>query len=173
MKPDISNSGILSFSRINNNVLMWAHYADEHRGFALGFRLSKTFTEYNQQYSIVGCSDVDYSPTNPFINYFIEFGNSNELPSWDQFWMKLFSLGLLVKSAAWDYEKEVRVIRKEPGPVPFSCEELAEVIFGLNMSDRHRITIRRILSGAEWSHVRFRSVVRKGHGFELNIEDTY
>ena len=30
--------GICSFSRVRKNQLMWAHYADEHKGFCIGFR---------------------------------------------------------------------------------------------------------------------------------------
>jgi hypothetical protein len=29
--------GIVCFSRTFNNILMWAHYADEHKGIVLGF----------------------------------------------------------------------------------------------------------------------------------------
>ena len=70
MEHDISKSVILSFSYLKDNVLMWAHYAEEHRGFCLGFRLSKTFTEYNEEHLIVGCSNVHYSLINPFLDYF-------------------------------------------------------------------------------------------------------
>jgi len=30
---------VLSLSRTNNNLLMWAHYCDCHRGFVIGFEL--------------------------------------------------------------------------------------------------------------------------------------
>ena len=37
------NTGILSLSSSENNVLMWSHYADEHKGFCIEFEVD-TFT---------------------------------------------------------------------------------------------------------------------------------
>ena len=33
----LNKTGICSFSRTRKNQLMWAHYADEHKGFCIGF----------------------------------------------------------------------------------------------------------------------------------------
>ena len=37
--------GVLSLSRTNDSLLMWAHYADSHRGFVLG--LDETHPFFN------------------------------------------------------------------------------------------------------------------------------
>lgn len=34
----IKNQGIISFSGINDSILMWSHYADYHKGFCIGFK---------------------------------------------------------------------------------------------------------------------------------------
>ena len=36
----LTETGICSFSRTRKNQLMWAHYADEHKGFCIGFNHS-------------------------------------------------------------------------------------------------------------------------------------
>src|SRR5690349_10772160 len=39
MESDIGNVGVLSLSYTPTNVVMWAHYAENHRGFCAGFQL--------------------------------------------------------------------------------------------------------------------------------------
>jgi hypothetical protein len=173
IEQDIQRTGIFSLSHLNKNILMWSHYADEHRGFCLGFRLSEKFIKFtkgNMQDLIVACDDVEYVEENPFINYFINIAKETNNPEWEDFWPPLLQIGLQSKSKPWRYEKEIRVIRKEPGAVSFTPEELVEVIFGLNMSDENQLTIWNLLSGPEWKHVRFKKMIRKGHNFNLYLE---
>ena len=171
MEGDIKTSGIFSLSSLPDDVLMWSHYADDHEGFCIGFRLSEKFRTWYEPEKIIGLHEVNYTETNPFLEYFVDFAREAKLPKWEDFWMPIMLLGLLSKSKKWGYEKEVRVIRGLPGAVPFDATELVEVIFGLHMSDRNKITIRTLLSSTEWSHVKFRAVRRTGHGFELTIVD--
>lgn len=171
IEQDVQSTGIFSLSRLNRNILMWSHYADEHRGFCLGFRLSKNFTEWNRQNRIVACDDVKYVTKNPFVDYFINFAKENISPDWDSFWPPLIQIGLQSKSRHWRYEKEVRVIRKEPGSVPFAPAELVEVIFGLDMNDEHQHTIRNLLAGQEWKHVRFKKINKRSHDFKISLEN--
>jgi hypothetical protein len=77
--------------------------------------------------------------------------------------------GLLVKSKAWEYENEVRIIRGKPGKVKFSPFDLKVVVFGLNMSSANRQKIRKLLSGNEWNHVQMNEVVREDGGFRLKV----
>src|ERR1035438_7629193 len=35
------SSGVCCFSELNNNILMWGHYADKHSGFCLRFNYTK------------------------------------------------------------------------------------------------------------------------------------
>ena len=118
IEKDVRGCGILSLSKINNDVLMWSHYADNHKGFCIGFNLSK-FMDYNIENGIIGMSDVQYCSNNPFSNFFINFAKVEELPTWDEFWLELFSIGLLAKSKSWRHEEEVRAICKMPGTIKF------------------------------------------------------
>jgi hypothetical protein len=80
------------------------------------------------------------------------------------------SIGMIAKAAPWSYEHEVRVLRKTSGTVSFSCSELVEIVFGLNMQPDSRATIRDLLSADQWKHVRFREIVRT-EGFAIDIQD--
>jgi hypothetical protein len=172
MESDIEHVGILSLSRIADSALMWTHYASEHKGFCLGFRLSRTFTKLNEDHLIVGCSVVEYFHVNPFYEYFVEFAKAEEVPEWNEVYEVLLAMGMLAKSKSWKHEKEVRVVRKESGTVPFQPEDLVEVIFGSRMAERDRSTIRKLLSGSDWKHVRFREVVKEEYEFGLSIVDS-
>ena len=169
IENDVKRSAVFSLSKEENNILMWSHYTDSHTGFSLGFTLSNTFTEYNEPNAIIGKNDVHYFEDNPFVDYFLEFAKCTQPPEWNEFWVSLLSMGLVVKSKAWEYENEVRIIRGKPGKVQFSPSELSVVIFGLNMKSTKRQKIRKLLSGHEWNHVQMKEVIREDDGFRLKV----
>lgn len=167
---DLVGLGVLSLTKSADNVLMWSHYAENHMGFCAGFQLSEKFTTYINEEQIIGAIDVSYADNNPFIDYFEEIAANDNPLEWEEFWQSLLSMGMVVKAQAWQYEQEVRVLRKMPGAVKFMAAELTEIVFGLAMPQQSRETLRKILSGSEWQHVRFREVFRS-NGFMLLIKD--
>ncbi len=170
MDKDLASLGVFSLSKTPTHVLLWSHYASNHSGFCVGLRPSDSLATHENPYQIVGASDVAYSATNPFIEYFQELALAPTVPEWNEFWVSLLSMGMAVKAESWKYEEEVRILRQIPGTVPFSPRDLTEIVFGLNMESQNRTTIRRILSGAEWAHVSFKEIVR-ADGFALTVKD--
>jgi hypothetical protein len=169
IEKDVKSCGVLSFAKRNENVLMWSHYADQHKGYCLGFNLSERFTEYNSEHFIIGKSDIKYFEDNPFIEFFLEFSETNESIPWDDFWIPLLALGMASKSEPWDYEEEVRVLRIKPGVVQFEPNELVEIVFGLRICKRDEKKLRTILRSDEWKHVKYKRVIRKNRGFKLEV----
>jgi len=165
----VKKSGVFSLSKEQNNILMWSHYADSHKGFSLGFELSSNFTKYNAENSIVGTDEVQYSESNPFVERFLELAEYSDAPKWEEFWVSFISIGLLAKSSTWEYENEVRIIRATPGKVKYSYEELKEVIFGLNMTQKRKNKLKNILSSSKWDHVITKEVIRENDGFKLVV----
>lgn len=163
---DLSHMGILSLSRSCRNTLMWAHYANNHRGFCLGFNFSRNFIELNHENKIVGSHPVLYKKENPFIGLFKEFAELS--PPFTDFWLYALSHGAVTKSIAWKYEQEVRIIKKEPGIVSFNPNELSEVIFGLNMPIENREFLKHLLRDPEWKHVKFKEIF-KASDFRLRL----
>lgn len=90
----VSQSSVICFSAIPDNILMWAHYADKHKGYCLGFH------SVDLKASLY-C--VDYSETDlrPLINLSHEEWLSHD------FSRKI----LMVKSNFWRYEEEIRMIK--------------------------------------------------------------
>lgn len=170
MEEDIRNAGVFSLAKHPTNAVMWAHYAENHRGFCIGFDLSEKFTTHRNAEQIIGTDDVRYTKTNPFKDYFEEVAAARQPPTWEEFFPALLSRGMVAKAAAWGYEEEVRVLRKNSGTVSFSPAEVVEIVFGLNMASENRATIRHLLSGDQWRHVHFREIVRV-EGFAIDIQD--
>lgn len=169
IQRDVKTTGILSLCKKCNDVLMWSHYADEHRGFCAGFNLSKELTQLNEQHEIVGLESVKYFKDNPYFDFFHECALLSQQMPYENFWNRLFIIGLLSKSSSWKHEEEVRIVKRTPGSVPFAPKELAHIIFGLRTTTKNEKTVRAILGAPEWKHVKYKRVVRKGAGFSLKV----
>ena len=83
--------GLLCFSRIWKNPVMWGHYADKHRGVCLGFDFSDEW-----------CREVDYVAKR-LSSEWIEA----DLPDVEK--ERHMSAMLYTKYKHWAYEREVRV----------------------------------------------------------------
>lgn len=85
--------GIISFSFIWDNVLLWSHYADNHNGFCIGFNRDKLedlfycggSVEYTNDFPLLDPIQADRKE---FIKY-----------------------QAYIKAKDWEYEKEYRLIR--------------------------------------------------------------
>jgi len=95
-----SRIGVICFSHSENQPLMWAHYADSHRGAMIVFDpKSASLTRKAKPRGRMGfLSDVNYCATRPTINY-------QTLTDID-----LFQTYTLTKSEEWAYEKECRLV---------------------------------------------------------------
>ncbi len=133
----LNDSEISCFSRIPNEPLMWAHYADKHNGICYCF-------DENQITTYGLCSvfeDVTYSNQFPKIN--IEESNSSK----HKLTMELNRV-LMTKSLNWFYEKEFRIILKEGSKKTFRSNALKAVIIGINAAILNRKRIISIINKA-------------------------
>lgn len=94
--------GILCLTEAPDNLLMWAHYADCHRGFVLEFDSTHAF--FNQRTStsdyLRHLAKVSYTRVRPQLTLF----DSTIDP--EVFVANLVASYFLTKSADWSYEKE-------------------------------------------------------------------
>ena len=113
--------GVLCLSELPNNILMWSHYADGHKGFCLQFENTD-----------IGAQKVKYTESYPVINYLLT-------PEDDQ-----REITLLTKSNHWSYEKEWRIVEYQhpPGTCNFPKEKITGVIFGSEMPPEMKELIR-------------------------------
>ena len=98
MQEATNSAGVLSLAEHPDHVLMWAHYADSHRGICLRFRASSTtpFFGYAQR--------VHYQVERPAVNLI------NDSPHVQS------EKALLTKADFWSYEREWRIVEHEKGP---------------------------------------------------------
>lgn len=114
--------GVCCFSRNNDNLLMWSHYADSHQGICLEFDtehepFSKAF-------------DVEYQSEIPDVNSDLLFEEEDNAESIK----KLLSF----KSIDWKHEEEMRIFHQESNKSYFyPIRSLKAIYFGLktNSSD--------------------------------------
>jgi hypothetical protein len=130
------NSGIFCATRNKSNLLMWTHYADQHKGVALGFHPDIARDSFLRLLEPVSYSNIRprfYRPLDPLVR---------STPSSDPDAMRAFTRSLThVKSTEWAYEEEVRVVIPDCIPagqdatfLPYYPTELVELNIG------HRLT---------------------------------
>lgn len=114
---DINRSIYVScFSKRNDSILMWSHYADKHKGVCLEFeRPNNDF--YDVKYKNKRKSFNLYSITSIVLGYVLKSylnGNSKidyqSIASKDKTVIKRIMNPYLIKSLNWKYEVEVRCI---------------------------------------------------------------
>jgi hypothetical protein len=89
--------GVLCLSRCENNPLMWAHYADSHKGALLEFdELASCFCQDHKDGNYGILHEVMYAERRPLV------GTQGEASA-------LASL-ILTKSIDWSYERELRML---------------------------------------------------------------
>tara|TARA_Y100001934_G_scaffold283479_1_gene403619 strand:- start:16012 stop:16911 length:900 start_codon:yes stop_codon:yes gene_type:complete len=101
LTQDTSDLGIISFTETRDNLLMWSHYADQHRGMVVEYDLHhEFFTKLNGE-------------SERLARVFYRKQRSKDLYP-DSISAELVDLyGILFeKSDEWIYEKEFRVSRK-------------------------------------------------------------
>lgn len=126
--------GVLPLSGRWDSVLMWSHYANNHKGFCVGFKEEplRNSTLFS------GGGPVYYDPNDKFPEISPKYSGDETL--------KRMYTQTHTKAHDWTYEQEYRLIKfyhpNVPDDIgrrsiyPDSC--LAEIIIGLHMVDENR-----------------------------------
>jgi len=128
-KSGIEKLGILSLASSNNNLLMWSHYASEHKGMCL---------EFERLFSTALADDKKTKPMNYNDNY-PSIQASSILNEVDTLSNKIRILHS--KSKHWEYEQEWRHIVEQGNALHPWPAALTSVYFGCkaDMSDIHLV----------------------------------
>ena len=122
----VQRMGVFSLTEAPDDVLMWSHYADCHRGICLDFRLTRQ--EHIDFFA--EAFEVKYQAAFPRINFYTRREGE-----------KLKGL-LLTKSNRWQYERERRMIDLEGwGERPIPAGVLNGVILGARISQANRAEV--------------------------------
>ena len=102
-------TGVACFSERDNSLLMWAHYANNHKGMCVEYELMKFNTEL--RFSLV---PVLYSANRESL----ELRNIYDIENVGKETRDYYVRCLFKKSADWDYEEEWRIVRDQGASGP-------------------------------------------------------
>lgn len=108
-------------SNTQRNILMWSHYANNHKGICLGFDSTPEKTVFGGAKKVKYCED----------RYEIAWLDGDREEGLIE--------SLYRKSDLWKYEQEWRIVYPgHRGSQDYKTEELEEIIFGSEISDEDR-----------------------------------
>lgn len=161
-EQQFSEVGVCSFTNEMRNALMWAHYANEHRGVCLLYHIPLSVI-VNPTNKIVGIAAVEYG--------------DNEVTDWllddppkdlHELRIGLTAIYLTSKAPDWHYEREVRLVRFKDGLFKLPPECLVQVCFGMRTPDSDIERVKEAVN-ASGSTVLFCQMQRdKGTDFGIN-----
>lgn len=151
--------GVLCFSGVNCDItLMFAHYADCHRGLCLQFGIDENYNLSESPAPFVG-EEVKYLKNRPNLP-----DNPNNAHH-----------SYLIKYKSWSYENEYRVVyplKKLPFSrlIEYSYGNLHSVIFGFRMSPKDEAMVKSWIQESGHS-IFFKKAHVSPDSFNLNFLD--
>lgn len=166
IQRDTSNVAVCSFSLFLNDSLLWAHYANQHRGLCLTYDFPESFLDNPRE--ILAVAPVEYED-NSMTKWFVDNTPTKE-NDFKEFTLEIVKKALTIKSPAWGYEKEVRIIRMQSGPFEIEKRHLKQVCFGLDTTDSDIDLIRKVIDNAGYS-VTFCRIERSQSDFGIEAKE--
>jgi hypothetical protein len=125
---------ILCFSENVHSPLMWGHYCDCHKGFALQFDTNHPF--FQKRLAIVHYNKERPKVDDPFAGFSIP----------------------LTKNEEWSYEKEWRVVEETNSSAPYyetlPAESIKAIYFGIRMTALVRQEIEAAMNVERCAHIK-------------------
>ncbi|MCS0436333.1 DUF2971 domain-containing protein [Vibrio diabolicus] len=147
----ITQKGVLALSSTNDDILLWSHYADYHKGVAVGLELRK---------------DLDFFLMPIKINYEESYEPLNYLKNPQQAIIDT----LKIKSAQWEYEKEVRVYKSASGLYQISPDAIKEIRFGIKTSEQDIQDIKKLCLQKGLTEIAFYKAKKECSKFAINFD---
>lgn len=166
LQADTSNVAVFSGSTVVDDPLLWAHYADEHRGLCLAYDFPESFLDNPDE--ILGVAPVEYGD-NPLTEWIIQNAPIKK-DDMSDFTLGVVKKVLSIKSLNWAYEKEVRIIREQEGVFEIEKDHLKQICFGLNAPESDIKLIQRLVKDAGYS-VNYCRIIRSKSDFGIEIAE--
>ncbi len=151
IKQTTNKTGVCCFSINMSNLLLWSHYAEQHKGICLGFDIEKDADFF--KYPLM----IRYSSVYPIFNHIKEQQD-------------LVDKLLQTKSKDWSYEEELRIMKiNSSGLFKFKKEALVEIIFGSKSSDDDINRIINIAKENDFNNLVYSKARINKREFKLDI----
>lgn len=145
----LKDIGVLSLSSTNDNILMWSHYANNHKGIVLEFdKKHLFFYESSVDKKLIhGLEKVNYCINKPYPENIKEYFLNKNL--------------YLTKHLNWKYEKEYRVTvtfdesnnSENKYNIKFPPSLIKAVYIGVNTENKDFEYILNLKQKKEWRHL--------------------
>jgi len=158
---DQFNASVLCLSTNENHLLMWAHYADSHKGALIEFNVENEF------FANAKLFEVKYQNARPVMR----MSTAKD------------SLGAATtKGEIWNYEEEWRMMKDyrtapeilpgdEGGLFAIPKEAIKRVVLGFRSTDPFIAAMKSVLSKEEYKHVNLQYAVPDHQIFALNYQE--
>ncbi|EGR0541746.1 DUF2971 domain-containing protein [Vibrio cholerae] len=133
----LKNFGIVSLAESAADILMWSHYADNHKGICIELERNENNALGNPDET----NKVKYTQSYPSLS-------SKVLLDSDQFNSSLKRV-LYTKSKQWEYEKEWRTFKPQGGKVYPLPGKIKSVTFGARSSQMDIEIVKKLIAGTD------------------------
>lgn len=175
--------GMLCLTKNRQNLLMWSHYAQNHKGLVLGFDIKNSFFNSEESFTDFAFNLKKKFPVEGFgtirpVEYLkkrkqVNYGHS----------VSIHDI-LFTKSFHWEYEQEFRILKSilniEPAKqlstgekiylIRFPKDCLKEVIFGLDTEESNKKEVEKLNETIYDSNITLRQAKLKHLDFGIEIE---
>lgn len=134
LKNTMQKIGVLCFSATPSEILMWSHYADNHKGLCVEY----DFSEGSHLRKIA--QPVRYSETIPALSL-------ANIPKDAE--NNFVDACIFTKAKQWEYEQEWRVIMQEGGRSFRAPAKITSIIFGARMPIEEKVMLFQALRHKE------------------------
>lgn len=100
-----NDTWLCSLSKINDSILMWAHYCYNHKGVCIGLDIEKVMESVPPLFGTIYME--------PYV-LDVQYQDIIERPNGDCKTADLFNYQWKTKAKAWEYEQEVRLVMPRP-----------------------------------------------------------
>jgi len=167
LQTDINNLGICSFSLELKEILLWSHYANDHKGLCILYEFPEDFLTDDKN-KIFGAAGVSYEPES-LTKWFTSIADSLPI-DFEKFVFELAQTIVTAKSPCWSYEKEVRIIRSQCGPFKIPKSFIKQICFGLQTSEEDVELVQEVIRHYT-NKVNFCRVIRGESDFGIDVVD--
>jgi hypothetical protein len=151
---------IACFCKDKENIIMWSHYADSHKGLCLKFDSSfdkQFFHKEDWNYKKFPIKEVNYPKELKKINYF----KDNE---------DFFINCAYTKYHKWIYEEEYRIL-SVVDTIQFNKQCLVEINFGCESDKQDRKDIIKLIQECNYPNVKFMLATKCKDKYALEFEE--
>lgn len=146
----LRRAGVYCLTSKRDNLLMWAHYADKHRGFCLEFVSNPPGSFFSK------AEPIRYKKDYPIVKV---FAADKEIWGKESF---------LTKSIDWEYEDEWRLTSRQSGHLDFPPELLTGLILGCKIKSEHTDLIKEWITKRE-QPIKLEKAVMNNKQFRVDI----